>query len=134
MNNASTTTQKLTMAEIEFRATGRYVDDQVAKGLALDDVLALGQKSPSGQIWFDKENLRPYSLAVAASFGSTPTELVFRGVGRYVDDQVAKGRALEDVLAIEQKSPSGQIWFDANNLRPYSLAVAASFEARSAVH
>lgn len=46
--------------------------------------------------------------------------------GRYVDAQVAKGRALEDVLA-ERKGTGAEIWFDKSALRHFSEAVASSF-------
>lgn len=62
MNNE---TSRPTETEMSLAITGRYVDEQVAKGRALDDVLAEG--SPSQSIWRDKNNLRAFSEAVRKS-------------------------------------------------------------------
>ena len=48
--------------EMSLAITGRYVDEQVAKGRALDDILAEGGQGQS--FWRDKTNLRDYSEAV----------------------------------------------------------------------
>lgn len=47
--------------------TGRYVDEQVIHGRALNEILAEGNQSPGQAIWFDKNLLRYYSAAVAQS-------------------------------------------------------------------
>lgn len=51
-----------TETEMSLAITGRYVDEQVAKGRALDDVLAEG--GPGQAFWRDKKNLRDFSEAV----------------------------------------------------------------------
>ncbi|WP_180864788.1 hypothetical protein [Stenotrophomonas maltophilia] len=51
--------------EMGLALTGRYVDEQVASGKRLDDVLAkVGQRQ---SFWHDKENLRNFSEAVRSS-------------------------------------------------------------------
>lgn len=55
-------TNNPTATEMSLTITGRYVDEQVAKGRALNDVLAEGGQGQS--FWSDKNNLRDYSEAV----------------------------------------------------------------------
>lgn len=57
--------QQPTATEMSLAITGRYVDEQVAQGRALDDVLAEGGQGQS--FWRDKNNLCDYSNAVGAS-------------------------------------------------------------------
>lgn len=61
-------TQQPTATEMSLAITGRYVDEQVAKGRALDDVLAEGGQAQS--FWRDINNLRDYSEAVRVSLAN----------------------------------------------------------------
>lgn len=51
--------------EMGLALTGRYVDEQVALGRSLDDVLVEGGQRQS--FWHDKANLRNFSEAVRSS-------------------------------------------------------------------
>ena len=54
--------------EANFRATASMMDECVANGVSVEDVLAKGQKSPGGSFWLNPTALRPYSRAVDAWF------------------------------------------------------------------
>ena len=107
--------------EMSLAVSGRYVDEQVLKGRALNDVLAEGKSS----IWMDPKALYPYSRAVRAQVPDEPqmdkAQAAFMLSARWVDEQVLKGRALDDVLA-EVKKNDG-VWFHREHLRPYSRAI-----------
>ncbi len=51
--------------EMSLALTGRYVDEQVASGRRLDDVLAESGQRQS--FWHEKANLRNFSEAVRSS-------------------------------------------------------------------
>ncbi|WP_336324815.1 hypothetical protein [Stenotrophomonas muris] len=51
--------------EMGLALTGRYVDEQVASGRRLDDVLAESGQRQS--FWHEKANLRNFSEAVRSS-------------------------------------------------------------------
>lgn len=50
---------------MSFQLSGRHVDQEVAKGRHLDDVLAEQHRKPGGDYWHDPARLRPFSTAVA---------------------------------------------------------------------
>jgi len=54
--------------EGSLRATASMVDECVANGASVEDVLAEGKKSPGGSFWLNPIALRPYSRAVDAWF------------------------------------------------------------------
>ncbi|HOZ25777.1 MAG TPA: hypothetical protein PK080_00365 [Hyphomonadaceae bacterium] len=54
--------------EANLRATASMVDECVANGASVEDVLAERQKSPGGSFWLNPVALRPYSRAVDAWF------------------------------------------------------------------
>lgn len=51
--------------EMGLALSGRYVDEQVASGRSLEDVLTEGGQRQS--FWHDKTNLRNFSEAVRSS-------------------------------------------------------------------
>lgn len=123
--------------ESSFKISARLVDEEVAKGRHLDDVLA----EQGDSIWFNRQALRPYSKAVEAACLKEDatrareeaaealvldpmTKASFQISGHYVDMEVLKGRHLDDVLSQHGDS----IWHNRQALRPYSAAVAASFQ------
>ena len=56
-----------------FKACGRHIDDEVARGRDVDEVLDEGFSSnPAGYFWFDPENMRHFSAAVENTFKTSP--------------------------------------------------------------
>lgn len=54
--------------EANLRATASMVDECVANGASVEDVLAEGRKSPGGSFWLNPVALLPYSHTVNAWF------------------------------------------------------------------
>lgn len=55
-----------------LKACGRWIDDEVAKGRDVDEVLDEGFGEPAGYFWFDPENMRHFSTAVEDTFKTSP--------------------------------------------------------------
>lgn len=54
------------------------------------------------------------------------TEMSFAVSARYLDEQVGKGRSLDDVLAEQSKVPGGDFWFNLEALATHGSTVAKS--------
>ncbi|ODT67592.1 hypothetical protein ABS71_10625 [bacterium SCN 62-11] len=121
-STSSIQTQNLSQEQASsFALSGRYVAEQVAAGRRLDDVLR-----DHDSIWFTPNALIPFSQEIFKDHlikdaGMAPEQVSsFALSGRYVDEQVAAGRHLDDVLR-EDKS----IWRSREALLPFSRAVWA---------